>query len=196
MIFIWCGYTLTAQEEPINPSEKTQVTIKSGYWEKKPDMPDAIIYTRDKSGQVYIIHEGVEMWCDQAYVYTKDNFVKAYGAVKIIQGDTVSMKSNYSEYNGNTQFAFASGEVSFKDQKTSLKTDTLYFDRIKQQAYYNSGGIVKDTSSTLTSIIGRYFAKSKKYQFSIECRDKKPKVYYKLRTIRFLFRNRYSLSVW
>ena len=175
LFFIWCGYTLTAQEEPVSPREKTQVTIKSGYWEKKPDVPDAVIYTRDNSGQVYIIHEGVEMWCDQAYVYTKDNFVKAYGAVKIIQGDTVSMKSNYSEYNGNTQFAFASGEVFFKDQKTSLKTDTLYFDRIKQQAFYNSGGIVKDSSSTLTSIVGRYFAKSKKYQFSSDVEIKNPK---------------------
>jgi len=175
LFFIWCGYTLTAQEEPVSPREKTQVTIKSGYWEKKPDVPDAVIYTRDNSGQVYIIHEGVEMWCDQAYVYTKDNFVKAYGAVKIIQGDTVSMKSNYSEYNGNTQFAFASGEVFFKDQKTSLKTDTLYFDRIKQQAFYNSGGIVKDSSSTLTSIVGRYFAKSKKYQFLSNVEIKNPK---------------------
>ena len=54
LFFIWCGYTLTAQEEPVSPREKTQVTIKSGYWEKKPDVPDAVIYTRDKSGQVYI----------------------------------------------------------------------------------------------------------------------------------------------
>ena len=115
------------------------------------------------------------MWCDQAFVYTKDNFVKAYGSVKIIQGDTVSMKSNYSEYNGNTQFAFASGKVFFKDQKTSLKTDTLYFDRIKQQAFYNSGGIVKDSSSTLTSKEGRYFAKSKKYQFLSNVEIKNPK---------------------
>ena len=125
VVFVWFGYTLSAQVEVSKTDEKTQVTIKSGYWEKKPDIPDAVIYTRDKSGQVYIIHEGVEMWCDQAFVYTKDNFVKAYGSVKIIQGDTVSMKSNYSEYNGNTQFAFASGKVFFKDQKTSLKTDTV-----------------------------------------------------------------------
>ncbi len=175
-LFLFFGSVISAQEkDSISSNKKTQVTIKSGYWEKKPEFPDAVIYTRDKSGQVYIVHEGVEMWCDQAYVYTKDNFVKAYGAVKIIQGDSIQMRSNYGEYNGNTQFAFASGDVRFNDTKTSLKTDTLYFDRIKQQAFYRSGGTVKDTASTLTSRVGRYFAKSKKYQFISNVIIKNPK---------------------
>jgi len=163
-LFFWIS--ISAQEKDSIASEgKTQVTIKSGYWEKKPEFPDAVIYTRDNSGQVYIVHEGVEMWCDQAYVYTKDNFVKAYGSVKIAQGDSIAMRSKYGEYNGNTQFAFASGNVFFNDTKTTLKTDTLYFDRLKQQAFYRSGGTVKDSASTLTSRVGRYFAASKKYQF-------------------------------
>ena len=153
--------TLHAQDEP----EKAKVNIESGYLEIRPELPDAAIYTKDDSGQVYIVHEGVEMWCDQAYVYLKENFVKAYGSVKINQADTVTLNSKYAEYNGNTQFAFASGDVLFKDPKTTLKTDTLYFDRIKQQAYYRTGGTVRDTASTLTSRIGRYYAETKKYQF-------------------------------
>ena len=165
-LILFFGISLFAQEiKTTNSGDKTQVSIKSGYWEKKLEYPDAVIYTRDNSGQVYIVHEGVEMWCDQAFVYTKDNFVKAYGSVKIAQGDSVSMRSKYGEYNGNTQFAFASGNVFFKDPKTTLQTDTLYFDRLKQQAYYRSGGTVKDSTSTLTSRVGRYFANSKKYQF-------------------------------
>ncbi len=145
--------------------EKQKVDIVSGYLEKKPEFPDAIIYTKDESGQVYIVHEGVEMYCDQAYVYLKDNFVKAYGKVRITQGDTINMTSRYGEYNGNTKFAFASGDVVFKEPKTTLLTDTLYFDRVKQQAYYRTGGTVIDTASTLTSRVGRYFANEKKYQF-------------------------------
>ena len=146
-------------------SLKQRVNIKSGYLEIKPELPDAIIYTKDTDGQVYIIHEGVEMWCDQAYVYLNDNFVKAYGNVIITQGDTVNLSSQYAEYNGNTQFAFASGDVLMKNPQSTLTTDTLYFDRIKQQAYYRSGGTVVDTSSTLKSRIGRYYAETKKYQF-------------------------------
>ena len=174
-LFIFFGSNLIAQEETNTLEEKKQVTIKSGYWEKKPEFPDAVIYTRDNSGQVYIVHDGVEMWCDQAYVYTKDNFVKAYGSVNISQGDTIFMRSKYAEYNGNTQFAFASGNVAFNDSKTSLKTDTLYFDRIKQQAFYRSSGTIKDTASILTSSVGRYFADSKKYQFLSNVVIKNPK---------------------
>jgi lipopolysaccharide export system protein LptA len=155
--------------------EKTKVDIQSGYLERTPELPDAFIYTKDTEGQVYIVHEGVKMWCNQAYVYLKDNFVKAYGEVKIKQGDTISMNSDYAEYNGNTQFAFASGTVVFKEPKTTLKTDTLYFDRVKQEAYYRSGGKVLDTASTLTSRIGRYYAKRKNYQFSSDVKIVNPK---------------------
>ncbi len=155
-------------------AKTTQVSVKSGYFEKKPEFPDAVIYTMDSDGQVYIVHEGVEMWCNQAYVYFKDNFVKAYGDVKLLQGDTVSMNSKYAEYNGNTSFAFASGDVVLKEPKTTLRTDTLYFDRVKQQAYYRSGGTVQDTASTLTSWIGRYYAETKKYQFLSEVVIKNP----------------------
>jgi len=155
------GWNSNAQES----DAPQKVDIKSGYLEKRPDFPDAVIYTKDQSGQVFIVHEGVEMWCDQAFVYIKDNFVKAYGKVKIKQGDTIVMTSKYAEYNGNTKFAFATGDVLLKEPKTTLRTDTLYFDRIKQQAYYRSGGTVIDSASTLTSRIGRYFAETKKYQF-------------------------------
>lgn len=179
LLFIFFfGITISAQETESKTeisSEKTLINIKSGYLEIKPEFPDAVIYTRDDSGQVYIVHEGVEMWCNQAYVYIKDNFVKAYGEVKIAQGDTITMKSNYAEYNGNTQFAFASGNVVLTEPKTTLHTDSLYFDRIKQQAYYRTGGTVRDTASVLTSRIGRYFAKTKMYQFLSNVVIKNPK---------------------
>lgn len=164
-----------AQVKIIDTTKTTKVSVKSGYFEKKPEFPEALIYTRDEAGQVYIIHEGVEMWCDQAFVYFKDNFVKAYGKVRISQGDTVSMTSNYGEYNGNTSFAFAAGNVTLTEPKTTLTTDTLYFDRLKQQAYYRTGGTVRDTASVLTSRIGRYYAETKKYQFLSEVKIVNPK---------------------
>lgn len=175
LLFLFFGITLRSQVKIIDTTKTTKVSVKSGYFEKKPEFPDAVIYTRDNSGQVYIVHEDVEMWCDQAYVYFKDNFVKAYGNVLIEQGDSIQMRSNYAEYNGNTSFAFASGNVVLTEPYTTLHTDTLYFDRIKQQAYYRSGGTVRDTASILTSRIGRYFAKSKKYQFLSNVKIVNPK---------------------
>ncbi len=174
-LFLFLGFPSLAQVKVLDSTKTTKVTVKSGYFEKKPEFPEAVIYTRDNAGQVYIVHEGVEMWCDQAFVYFKDNFVKAYGNVRISQGDTINMRSKYGEYNGNTSFAFAAGNVVLTEPKTTLSTDTLYFDRIKQQAYYRSGGTVRDTASVLTSRIGRYFAETKKYQFLSKVKIVNPK---------------------
>jgi len=126
--------------------------------------PGAIILSK-VNNQVHFVHQGIEIWCDQAIHYDKANFFKAYGNVRMQQGDTVTMQSNYAEYNGTTQFAFASGNVKMTRPQSSLETDTLFFDRIKQQAYYRSGGTVRDTASVLTSKIGRYYMEDDKYSF-------------------------------
>lgn len=129
--------------------------------------PGAIILGKVEN-QVYFIHEGIEIWCDQAIHYDQDNFFKAYGNVRMQQGDTVKMQSDYAEYNGDTQFAFASGNVKMERPQTTLESDSLFFDRAKQQAYYRSGGKVTDTASVLTSTVGRYFLEEDKYSFVSE----------------------------
>ena len=73
--------------------------------------PGAKILTRDDSQQVHIIHGSINMWCDKAIHYAKENFIEAYGNVKMIQGDTINMTSKYIEYSGKTKLAFASGDV-------------------------------------------------------------------------------------
>jgi lipopolysaccharide export system protein LptA len=132
----------------------------------KPEQPDATILTRNTNKQVHIIHEGIEMWCDEAIYYGKNDFIEAYGKVRVVQGDTIVMTSKYVEYSGETQLAYAKGDVVLDDPTSKLTTDKLYFDRIKQQAYYNSSGkMVRDTTGTITSQIGRYYMDNNKYQF-------------------------------
>ncbi|ELY2016986.1 OstA-like protein, partial [Flavobacterium psychrophilum] len=77
------------------------------------EVPGAIVLT----GNVVIIHEGVRMTCNKAYHFTKSNFVKIFGNVNMVQGDTLSMNSKYAEYNGNTKFAYATGDVVLRDPK-------------------------------------------------------------------------------
>lgn len=136
--------------------------------------PGAIILSK-VNNQVHFIHEGIEIWCDQAIHYDEANFFKAYGNVRMQQGDTVTMQSKYAEYNGTTQFAFASGNVKMRSPQTSIETDTLFFDRVKQQAYYRSGGTVRDTASVLTSRIGRYYLDQDKYSFLSDVKITNPK---------------------
>ncbi|TYB79594.1 OstA-like protein [Bizionia myxarmorum] len=128
--------------------------------------PGLKVMTRDDSGQVHVIHEGVDMWCDQANLYGNENFLEAYGNVTMKQGDTINMNAKYLEYSGKTQLAFASGNVVLTEPNSILTTDTLYFDRVKQESYYKSGGRVeRDSSGVITSRIGRYYMDSQKYQF-------------------------------
>lgn len=128
--------------------------------------PGAKVLTRDDSQQVHIIHGGINMWCNQAIHYGNEDFVEAYGNVIVKQGDTITMTSKYVEYSGKTQLAFASGNVILENPDSKISSDTLYFDRIKQQAFYRNGGNVAiDSSGTITSKIGRYYMDAKKYQF-------------------------------
>ena len=127
---------------------------------------DITTFNRDNTQQIHVIHEGAEMWCDRAIYYQNEDFIEAFSNVVMKQGDTINMNAKYVEYSGKTQLAFASGDVVLVEPQSTLTTDTLYFDRVKQQAYYKSKGkVVRDTSGTITSQIGRYYMDSKKYQF-------------------------------
>jgi len=159
-ILFFVGSTLHAQE-------RRRIEIDyAPFMTFDESKPDATILTRDNSKQVHIKHEGIELWCDEAIYYGKQDFIEAYGKVRVKQGDTINMTSKYVEYSGKTQLAFASGSVVLTDPNSEITTDTLYFDRVKQQAFYRSSGkVVRDTTGTITSTIGRYYMKSKKYQF-------------------------------
>lgn len=148
--------------------EKKQIDIKyAGRLEIIEDnSPGAKILTRDDAQQVHIEHKGANIWCDKLFYYSNDNFIEAYGNVKLIQADTINMTSKYIEYSGLTELAFASGDVVMTDPNSTITSDTLYMDRTRQQAFYRSGGtVVKDSSGTITSKIGRYYMDQKKYQF-------------------------------
>ncbi len=148
--------------------EKKQIEIQyTGFLNfDEANYPGAKILTRDDSEQVHIKHGAIDLWCDRAIHYSTDKFIEAYGNVKMVQADTINMTSKYIEYSGKTEFAFASGDVVLKTPNSTVSSDTLYFDRIKQQSFYKSGGtVVKDSSGTITSKIGRYYMELKKFQF-------------------------------
>jgi len=125
------------------------------------EIPDAVLLT----GNVRVNHDGVIMTCNKAYYFQKENYIKAFGDVQMVQGDTLYLNSKYAEYNGNVKQAYATGNVVMRSPESSLVTDTINFDRVKQEAYYNSYGTITNRDNTLKSKSGRYFVQQKKYQF-------------------------------
>lgn len=159
---LFLAITSCAQE-----SEK-QITIEySGFLSSKEKTHDGgIVFLRDKKKQIHIIHDGIDMYCDKAILYKDQNFIEAFNNVKMNQGDSIHMNSKYIEYSGKSQIAIAKGKVILREPQSVLTTDTLYFDKLKQQAFYKCGGkVVRDTSGVITSTIGKYIVEQSKYQF-------------------------------
>ena len=125
------------------------------------EIPDAFLLT----GNVRINHDGVKMFCNKAYYFQKENYIKAFGDVRMVQGDTLFMNSKYAEYNGNVKQAYATGNVTLRSPDMNLVTDTLNFHRNIQQAYYNTYGTITNKDNVLKSKSGRYYANEKKFQF-------------------------------
>ncbi|WP_430412482.1 OstA-like protein [Kordia sp.] len=153
-----------------NPtSKKGETVIKIIYGgDLKVDenkYPGAKVFSKTETGQVRFEHEGMDLWCDRAVLFQDRNWVKAYGNVFIQQGDSVEMSSEYIEYDGDTKLAVSKRNVRLQNTDMELTTDTLYFDRNLQEAYFTTKGVVKDSATTLTSIEGRYFMEKNKYQF-------------------------------
>jgi len=125
------------------------------------EIPDALLL----SGHVRMNHDGVRFLCNKAYYFQKENYVKAFGDVQMIQGDTLFMNSKYAEYNGNVKQAYATGKVNLRSPEMNLATDTLRFDRNSQQAFYTCNGVITNRENVLKSKSGRYFVAEKKFQF-------------------------------
>lgn len=128
------------------------------------DNPDAALL----SGNVRMSHDGVIMTCNKAYYFQKENYVKAFGNVQLVQGDTLFLNSKYAEYSGNVKKAFATGNAVMSSPDATLSTDTINFDRNTQEVFYNTNGTIINKENTLKSKAGRYYVSQKKFQFLTE----------------------------
>lgn len=165
-----CCFTalLTYSQTPKSAQEPKKIKIEySGFTVKDSLLGDNITtFVRSDQSQIHVVHEGIDMWCDKAIYYQQEDFIEAFSDVVMKQGDTINMNADYLEYSGITQLAFAAGDVVLTEPQSVLTTDTLYFDRTKQEAYYRTKGkVVRDSSGTITSQIGRYYMDTSKYRF-------------------------------
>ena len=135
------------------------------------EIPGALLLT----GNVKINHDGVVLTCNKAYFFQKENYIKAFGNVQLVQGDTLFLNSKYAEYSGNVKKAFATGNAVMTSPDATLQTDTINFDRNVQEVFYNTKGTVVNKDNTLVSKSGRYYVAQKKFQFLTEVTITNPK---------------------
>ncbi|UFH34173.1 OstA-like protein [Flavobacterium acetivorans] len=155
-LLILCSKSIWAQ------SPKKIIIEHSDYADvNQIEIPDAFLLT----GNVIVNHDGIVLTCNKAYYFQKENYIKAFGNVQLVQGDTLYLNSRYAEYNGNLKQAFATGDAVMSSPDATLATDTINFNRNTQEVYYNTKGVINNKENTLTSKSGKYYVEQKKFQF-------------------------------
>ena len=135
--------------------------------------PDAQIL----NGKVHFTHNGAKLLCDSAHFYEASNSFEAFGNVKMYQGDTLSLFSDYAYYDGNDEMAIARHNVILKHRKSTLYTDSLNYDRLYNVGYFFEGGKLVDNTSTLTSDWGEYHTDSHQALFNYDVQLKNNKFF-------------------
>lgn len=108
-------------------------------------------------GDVEMKHKNTLIYCDSAHFFREENKARLFGNVRLIDVvDPVKTTSRYAEYDGNTQLAKLRNNVVFTNQKTTLTTEYLDYDRAGNIAYYYNEGKVVDSINVLTSERGTY----------------------------------------
>ena len=113
------------------------------------------------TGKVQFEHDGARLYCDSANFFESTNSFEAWGHVRMVQGDTLSLTSDQGYYDGNQQMMEARDHVVLKHRSTTLYTDELYYDRIWDQGYFQNRGRLEDNNTLLVSDWGEYHTDTK-----------------------------------
>ena len=124
-------------------------------------VPDAQIV----KGHVQFMHKGAKMWCDSAYFYQQTNSVRAFGHVRMVQGDTLSLTCERAYYDGQAQLMEARKNVWLKHRGQTLNTDSLNYDRLYNNAYFFEGGTLTDKNQKLVADWGQYNTQTREAVF-------------------------------
>ncbi|CEJ71112.1 OstA-like protein [Chryseobacterium oranimense] len=116
-------------------------------------------------GHVQIEHQGSVLYADEVILYNDQSLVKAIGNAKLQNADGSVITANEMEYNGVTQKGVAKKDVVLTDPKQTIKTDILYYDRLANQAYFNTGGTISDGQNVMYTKSATYFLNTKMIDF-------------------------------
>ena len=146
-------------------TKKIDIRQAASFEVNEKSFPDAKILKSNKGIRVHLHHDGMDIWSDIAYFYETRNFFEAQGNVIVKQGDSLQLNSEYIDYSGTTKFAVAKRKVRLRNQESTLRTESLYFDRKKQEAYYDTYGEITRDETVIRSQSGTYVADYNKYEF-------------------------------
>lgn len=125
-------------------------------------------------GHVAFRHQGARLTCDSAYFFQESNSVKAFGHVRFVQGDTLSLTCQRASYDGESQMMQARQKVVLTHRRQVLHTDSLDYDRLYNNAYFFEGGTLIDGKDRLVSDWGEYHLDTREAVFYYNVKLRSP----------------------
>ncbi|WP_333596820.1 OstA-like protein [Chryseobacterium flavum] len=150
-----------ARTQPLKPEDKIKI-IHADKIIKDPEKYEGNQYF---TGNVQIEHQGSVLTADEVVLYSEENFAKAIGNTKLQNADGSVITAGEMEYDGNTQKGVARKNVVLTDPKQTIKTDILYYDKLANQAYFNTGGTISDGQNVMYTKSATYFLNTKMIDF-------------------------------
>ncbi len=144
------------------PAEKVKL-IHSDFFQKVLDKYNGNPYF---SGNVQFAHQGSILTADEVIFYQEQNFVKAIGNVRLQNADGSVITSGEMEYDGNTQKGIARKNVLLTDPGQTIKTEILYYDRLSNKAYFNTGGTITKDGNVMYTKAATYDLNSRIIDFT------------------------------
>ena len=112
-------------------------------------------------GNVQFRHDDVFMYCDSALFYEASNSLDAFGNVRMVQGDTLSLTGDILYYDGLDKLARVRNNVVLVHGQMTLYTDSLDYDRLYNVGYFFEGGHLITQDNDMTSDWGEYRPQTK-----------------------------------
>ncbi len=144
------------------PAEKVKL-VHSDFFQKALDKYNGNPYF---SGNVQFTHQGSVLTADEVIFYQDQNFVKAIGNVKLQNADGSVITSGEMEYDGNTQKGIARKKVLLVDPGQTIETEILFYDRLSNKAYFNTGGTIKKDGNVMYTKSATYDLNSRLIDFT------------------------------
>ena len=158
-----CSLKSIAQVPATQPMNPNQVEIIKA--DSLVGLNQGFIQVRKLMGNVALRQATTLVYCNLAILNETTNILEAYGRVKIIQADTVTITGDTAYYFGNERKAKINGRVKLDDKTVVITTNKLDYDLNSSVAYYNTNGKVVDKKSTLTSREAYYNTVTKQVNF-------------------------------
>lgn len=123
------------------------------------------------NGNVEFRRMGMFMYCDSAHYWPGEQRFRAFGNVKMQQGDTLFVYADSLDYDDRTKLAMLFAEppkkVTMINRDVKLETDfTFYYDLARELGWYNQFGVLTDPDNRLESVAGEYSPPTKDAVFT------------------------------